>query len=97
MVFAIPSGRGDKPGGTLPTHVVDQKTGQRWRVIDADIHDHRHLDHAYNDAEPGEGLIAGLRIKGGKKLLAKAGDFAVRVPEGQSVVTVPDHGQDDND
>lgn len=97
MVFAIPSGRGDKPGGTLPTHVVDGKTGQRWRVIDADIHDHRHLDHAYNDAEPGEGLIAGLRIKGGKKLLAKAGDFAVRVPEGQSVVTVPDHGQDDND
>ena len=97
MVFAVPSGRGKKPGGALPTHVVDGSTGKRWRVIDADIHDHRHLDHAYNDAQPGEGLIAGLRIKGGKKLLAKAGNFAVRIPEGESVVTVPDHSKDDTD
>jgi hypothetical protein len=38
-------------------------------------------------------LIAVLRIKGGKKMLEKAGDFAVRVPQGQNHVEVPDiHG-----
>jgi hypothetical protein len=91
MVFAVPAARGGKPGGDLPTHVVDSKTGKRFRVIDGDLHDHRHLDHVYNDAQPGEGLIAGLRIKGGAKMLAKAGDFAVKVPTGQSEIVVPDH------
>lgn len=89
MVFAVPAARGKKKGGDLPTHVHDEKTGKRYRVIDGDIHDHRHLDHIYNDAQPGEGLIAGLRIKGGKKMLEKAGDFAVKVPSGQTHVTVP--------
>lgn len=90
MVFAVPASRKGKQGGDLPTHVHDEKTGKRYRVIDGDIHDHRHLDHIYNDAAPGEGLIAGLRIKGGKKMLEKAGDFAVKVPAGQSHVSVPD-------
>ena len=89
MVFAVPAGRGKKKGGDLPTHVHDEKTGKRYRVIDGDIHDHRHLDHIYNDAQAGEGLIAGLRIKGGKKMLEKAGDFAVKVQPGQSHVSVP--------
>jgi hypothetical protein len=95
MVFAVPGGRGKKAGGALPTHVTDAKTGKKFRVIDADIHDHRHLDHVYNDAQPGEGLIAGLRIKGGKKMLAKAGDFAVKIPEGQTEVVVPDHSKEE--
>jgi hypothetical protein len=90
MVFAVPAGRGKKKGGDLPSHVFDKKTGKKYRVIDGDIHDHRHLDHIYNDAQAGEGLIAGLRIKGGKKMLEKAGDFAVKVPQGQTHVEVED-------
>lgn len=89
MVFAVPAGRNGNPGGPLPTHVHDEETGKRYRVIDGDLHDHRHLDHVYNAAHPSEGLIAGLRIKGGKKNLERAGDFAVRVPTGSSVVSVP--------
>ena len=88
MVFAVKAGRGGKEGDPLPTHVHDEETGKRYRVIDGDLHDHRHLDHVYNDAQPGEGLIAGLRIKGGKKMLAKAGDFAVQ-PHASGIVTVP--------
>jgi hypothetical protein len=88
MVFAVKAGRGGKEGDALPTHVHDEETGKRYRVIDGDLHDHRHLDHVYNDAQPGEGLIAGLRIKGGKKMLAKAGDFAVQ-PHSSGIVTVP--------
>ena len=90
MVFKIPAARGNKKGGDLPTHVVDQKTGKKYRVIDGDLHDHRHLDHVYNNAKPNEGLIAGLRIKGGSKMLQKAGDFAVGVPAGSKEVVVPD-------
>ena len=88
MVFAVKAGRGGKEGDPLPTHVHDEETGKTYRVIDGDLHDHRHLDHVYNDAQPGEGLIAGLRIKGGKKMLAKAGDFAVQ-PHASGIVTVP--------
>jgi hypothetical protein len=90
MVFGAPAARGKKLGGALPTHVHDERTGRRYRVIDGDAHDHRHLDHVYSGADPGEGLIAGLRIKGGKKMLAKAGDFAVKIPLGQTHVSVPD-------
>jgi hypothetical protein len=98
MVFAIPAGRAGKPGAPLPTHVVDQESGKRYRVIDGDIHDHRHLDHKYNDAQPGEGLIAGLRLKRVEQkdwqhVLSKAGDFAVKVPAGQTEVVVPDHSK----
>jgi hypothetical protein len=89
MVFAIPASRGKKKGGDLPTLVHDEKTGKTYRVIDGDIHDHRHLDHVYNDAKPGEGLIAGLRIKGGKKMLEKAGNFADKVQPDQTHVSVP--------
>ena len=90
MVFKVPAARGGKKGGDLPTHVVDQKTGKKYRVIDGDLHDHRHLDHVYNDASPDEGLIAGLRIKGGRKMAEKAGDFAVSTTPGQDHVVVPD-------
>ena len=88
MVFAVKAGRGGKEGDPLPTHVHDEETGKRYRVIDGDKHDHRHIDHVFSDAHPGEGLIAGLRIKGGSKMLAKAGDFAVQ-PHASGIVTVP--------
>lgn len=93
MVFAVHAGRGKKPGGVLPSHVVDQATGKRYRVVDGDAHDHRYLDKQLNGIPEHEGVIAGLRIKGGAPNLAKAGDFAVRPTDDQgSPVVVPhDH------
>ena len=93
MVFAVHAGRGKKPGGALPTHVIDQATGRRYRVVDGDVHDHRYLDKKLNGIPETEGVIAGLRIKGGKKNLAKAGDFAVRPTDehGSPVVVSADH------
>ena len=89
MVFAVGKG---KP---LPTHVHDEATGATHRVVDGDRSDHRHMDHENNGIPHGTGVIAGLRIKGGRKTLAKAGDFAVKVPHGQTVVRVPPiHGTD---
>jgi hypothetical protein len=93
MVFAVHAGRGKKPGGALPSHVIDQATGKKYRVVDGDAHDHRYLDHQLNGIDPSEGVIAGLRIKGGKKNLAKAGDFAVRPTDdqGSPVMVSADH------
>jgi len=93
MVFAVHAGRGKKPGGVLPSHVVDEATGKKWRVVDADAHDHRYLDKQLNGIDENEGVIAGLRIKGGKKNLAKAGNFAVRPTSepGAPVVVGKDH------
>ncbi len=102
MAFRVKSGDKRNPGGSLPTHVTDEKTGKRYRVIDGDFHDHRHLDHVYNDAQPGEGLIAGLRLKRKRvkgqtweKTIADAGDFAVEVPSGKSEIVVPDHSKEE--
>ena len=90
MVFAVHAGRGKKPGGALPTHVIDETTGKKYRVVDGDAHDHRYLDKQLNGIDPNEGVIAGLRIKGGKKNLAKAGNFAVRpTDEHGSPVVIP--------
>ena len=89
MVFGIPSAPKGKPSLPLPQFVTDEETGKKFRIIDADIHDHRYLDKAYNDIPEGEGIIAGLRIKGGKKMLAKAGNFAVAATPGQEEVIVP--------
>lgn len=89
MVFAVGKG---KP---LPTHVHDEATGVTHRVVDGDESDHRHMDHENNGIPHGTGVIAGLRMKGGKKMLAAAGDFAVKVPHGQTVARVPPiHGTD---
>lgn len=74
MVFKV-SGK----NSVLPTHVIDSKTGVKYQVVDGDVHDHRHLDHVYNEIPSGQGIIAGLRVKGGKPNLAKAGNFAVPV------------------
>ena len=63
----------------LPTHVHDESTGKTYPVVDGDIHDHRHLDHKFNGIPDGTGIIAGLRVKGGKPNLARAGNFAVPV------------------
>lgn len=90
MVFAARAGRGGKPGDPLPSHVHDEATGKKYRVIDADTHDHRHLDKKYNDIPEHEGIVAGLRIKGGSPMLKKAGNFAVKMPDTQgSPVMVP--------
>ena len=95
MVFAVHAGRGKKPGGALPSHVIDQSTGRRYRVVDGDAHDHRYLDKKLNGIPETEGVIAGLRIKGGKKNLAKAGDFAVRpTDEHGSPVIIPANHSD---
>lgn len=93
MVFAVHAGRGERAGGALPSHVVDEATGKRYRVVDGDAHDHRYLDKELNGIPKEEGVIAGLRIKGGKKNLAKAGDFAVRPTDehGSPVVVSRDH------
>jgi hypothetical protein len=84
MVFAVHAGRGDTPGGVLPSHVIDQATGKKYRVVDGDAHDHRYLDHQLNGIDPSEGVIAGL---------AKAGDFAVQPvdDQGSPVVIPADH------
>lgn len=77
MVFDV------KKGKDLPKQLIDHSTGKKYRVIDGDIHDHRHLDKIYNDSNPNEGLIAGLRFKtsGHKRddFMEKAGDFVVPV------------------
>ena len=70
-----------KKGHPLPTHVHDEETGKKYRVIDGDEHDHRHLDHEYHGIPHHEGVIAGLRIKGGEKNAERAGSFAVHVNE----------------
>jgi hypothetical protein len=81
MVFNVPS-RGNNP---LPTHVHDEETGKRYRVVDGDEHDHRHLDHTISGVAKGEGVIAGLRVKGGAPNAARAGNFATRVENGIAV------------
>lgn len=87
MVFKVKTGiKGTREAGKLPTHVHDEETGKHYRVVDGDEHDHRHLDHSFNKVPHGEGVIAGLRLKGGPKNLARAGHFAVDVNhEGHAV------------
>lgn len=93
MVFAARGGRKGRAGDPLPSHVVDQATGKKYRVIDADTHDHRHLDKKYHGIPEEEGIIAGLRIKGGMPMLKKAGNFAVKMPDfkGSPVVVPASH------
>ena len=93
MVFGARGGRKGKAGDPLPSHVTDEATGKKYRVIDADTHDHRHLDKKYNDIPENEGIIAGLRIKGGMPMLKKAGNFAVKMPDfkGSPVVVPASH------
>ena len=76
MAFNIPS-RGKASKTPLPTHVHDEETGKRYRVIDGDEHDHRHLDKAYHGIPEHEGVIAGLKFKGGGPNIKRAGKFAV--------------------
>lgn len=76
MAFNIPS-RGKASHTPLPTHVHDEETGKKYRVIDGDEHDHRHLDKAYHNIPDHEGVIAGLKFKGGGPNIKRAGKFAV--------------------
>jgi len=93
MVFAARGGRKGREGDLLPSHIIDEATGKRYRVIDADTHDHRHLDKKYHGIPEEEGIIAGLRIKGGMPMLKKAGNFAVKMPDfkGSPVVVPASH------
>ena len=93
MVFAARGGRKGRAGDPLPSHVMDEATGKKYRVIDADTHDHRHLDKKYHGISEEEGIIAGLRIKGGMPMLKKAGNFAVKMPDfkGSPVVVPASH------
>jgi hypothetical protein len=84
MAFDIPS-RGKASAGKLPTHVHDEETGKKYRVIDGDEHDHRHLDKEYHDIPKHEGVIAGLKFKGGGPNIARAGKFAVHSEGGIAV------------
>lgn len=75
MAFRVSSlGKGKKD---LPTTVHDEETGKKYRVIDGDEHDHRHLDKEYHGISDKEGVIAGLRFKGGSTNIERAGNFAV--------------------
>jgi hypothetical protein len=83
MVFKIPSKTKNKQ--PLPSHVHDEETGKKYVVVDGDEHDHRHLDHIISNIPKGQGVIAGLRIKGGSRTATKAGKFAVPVENGVAV------------
>ncbi len=86
MVFRVPTGiKGKREPGKLPDFVHDEETGKKYRVIDGDEHDHRHLDKKINGIPANEGVIAGLRVKGGPNTARKAGKFAVDVQEKDGV------------
>lgn len=86
MVFHSQTGiKGKREAGPLPSHVHDEETGKKYRVVDGDIHDHRHLDHDFHGIHKGEGIIAGLRLKGGKPNVKSAGNFAVHHEAGIAV------------
>jgi len=76
MAFNIPS-RGKASKTPLPSHVHDEETGKKYRVIDGDEHDHRHLDKKIHGIGKHEGVIAGLKFKGGGPNIERAGKFAV--------------------
>lgn len=84
MAFNIPS-RGKASSTPLPTHVHDEETGKRYRVVDGDEHDHRHLDKKIHGIGENEGVIAGLKFKGGGPNIARAGNFAVKHEGGIAV------------
>lgn len=84
MSFNIPS-RGKGSSTPLPTHVYDEETGKKYRVVDGDEHDHRHLDKTIHGIPEHEGVIAGLKFKGGGPNIARAGNFAVKHENGVAV------------
>ena len=69
----------------FPEWVQDVKTGKKYKVVDGDSHDHRHLDKVLNEIPGDEGVISGLKLKGTHKGKAAAGNFAVEVPEDKIV------------
>ncbi len=91
MTFKIPS-RGKGSETQLPTHVHDEETGKKYRVVDGDEHDHRHLDKKIHGIPEHEGVIAGLKLKGGAPNMKRAGNFAVPVENG---IAVAKKGQND--
>jgi hypothetical protein len=80
MVFRV------KDVSEFPEYVMDAKTGKKYKVVDGDSHDHRHLDQILNELPGDEGVIAGLKLKGTGKGKKAAGNFAVEVPPDGVVV-----------
>lgn len=81
MVFRMEAREDHKRNFRLPEYVQDVDTGKKYKVIDGDKHDLRHLDKILNDLPDDEGVIAGLRVKGGWfNAVGRAGDFSVPVP-----------------
>lgn len=78
MAFNVNSLSKSGKATELPTHVHDEETGKKYRIIDGDEHDHRHLDKSYHNIPENEGVIAGLKFKGGQNNINKAGNFAVK-------------------
>jgi hypothetical protein len=85
MAFNINAKSKEGKATPLPSHVHDEETGKKYRVIDGDEHDHRHLDKEYHNIPKHEGVIAGLKFKGGAKNIEKAGKFAVNHEGGVAV------------
>lgn len=85
MAFHINAKSHEGKATPLPTHVHDEETGKKYRVIDGDEHDHRHLDKEYHNIPKHEGVIAGLKFKGGEGNMEKAGNFAVKHEGGVAV------------
>lgn len=96
MVFKARPGKGQRADEGLPTHVHDEETGKKYRVINGAEHDHRHLDKAIHGIPEHEGVIAGLHLKTKGSswkphAVAHAGDFAVHVHDHVPGKTEP-HG-----
>ena len=74
---------------------VEDKDGKKYKVVNGDEHDLRPLDKEINDIPHEEGVIAGLKLKGGlAKQTVRAGSFAVAIPsqkdsDGKLFVKVP--------
>lgn len=81
MVFRMEDPEAKPKDFKLPEYVVDESDGKKYKVVDGDYHDHRHLEKILNELPEDEGVIAGLKLKGTHKGKAAAGPFAVPVPE----------------
>jgi len=79
MVFQKQKG---KKNASLPTHIVDHSTGQKYPVTNGDNDDNtfdRHTTIGKTEGQSGHGVVSGLMLKGVKN--EAAGHFANKVDE----------------